>query len=95
MLVFHTSQTKKISYLFLPILIILAILIRIYIRFDVKRINSFCKSYREKSSQIPNNFHSEGEEGLIIFFKICTLLNRKKKKSLYSSELLDSLYTMW
>ena len=95
MLVFYTSLTKKASYLFLPILIILAILIRIYRRLDVKRINSFCKSYREKSTQIPNNFQSEGEEGLMILFKLCAFIKRKKDNSFQSSESLDSLYTMW
>ena len=95
MLVLHNSLTKNVSYLFLPILIILAILIRIYTRLETRKIKTFCKSYREKSSQIPNNFHSEGEEGLIIFFKLYSLINRKKKKSLQSSDSLDSLYTMW
>ena len=95
MLVFYTSISKKLSYLFLPTLIILAILIRISNRFHVKRINSHCKSYREKSSQIPNNFHSQGDEGLRVFFKLSSLINRQKNKSLKSSEFLDSLYTMW
>ena len=95
MLVFHNSLTKKVLYFFLPILIILAILIRIYTRLKIKKIKTFCKSYREKSSQIPNNFHSDGEEGLVIFFKLYALINRKKKKSLQSPESLDSLYTMW
>ena len=95
MLVFRNSLTKKVLYLFLPILIILAILIRIYTRLEIKKIKHFCKSYREKSSQIPNNFHSEGGEGLLIFFKLYALIKRKKKKSLQSSESLDSLYTMW
>ncbi len=95
MLVFYSSLAKKTSYLLLPILIMLAIFIRIYRRLDVKRINRFCKSYREKSTKIPNNFQSEGEEGLMILFKLCAFIKRKKDKSFQSSELQDSLYTMW
>ena len=95
MLFFHTSLTKKISYLFLPLVVILAVLIRACTRLKVRRINSFCNSYREKTSQIPNNFHSEGEEGLMILFKLLALINRKKNTSFLRQKSLDSLYTIW